>query len=102
MENGLQVSCVVRGHSSVPHQQIEAVGGETRDGVHWYISQNLAIEGAETHRWNFYLLDATGCRIDLVVATAPSGEKYLKAAGDLDEPDTLLHLRAAQPELSLT
>ncbi len=99
MENGLQVSCVVRGHSSAPHQQIEAVGGETRDGVHWYISHELAIEGAEARRWNFYLLDAAGRRIDLVVATAPSGEKYLKASTDHDEPDALLHLRTVEPEL---
>lgn len=87
----LQVSCILKRHTNDPGNAIEAIGGLTSDGAHWWLSHQDAIEGLENSRWLFYVEDDLGSAVRLVVA-ATNGHKYLKADTDPAAPVTLLSL----------
>ena len=89
----LQVSCIVPSNGTGSSLFLEAIGGETKDGSWWLVSQPEAIKGIENARWSFYVFDDSGAERDLVVAKNDDGKRYLKVEGDGERPEQLLKLK---------
>ena len=89
----LQVSCIVPSNGTGSNLYLEAVGGETKDGSWWLVSQQEAIKGIEHARWSFYILDDKGAERDLVIDKTEEGKRYLKVEGDAEAPEQLLKLK---------
>ena len=88
----LQVSCIVPSNGTGSNLYLEAVGGETKDGSWWLVSQQEAIKGIEHARWSFYVADDDGVERELVIAQT-EGKRYLKVEGDGEIPEQLLSLK---------
>jgi hypothetical protein len=91
MRQSIRVECVVRTDRVSPHHRIRAIGGLSREGDRWRLSEEAAISAIENERATFYLERPKGHRIDLVVGQG-LGKTYLKAQRDGESPDTLLGL----------
>ena len=88
---GIRVDCIVRTDRVSPHHRIRAVGGRTRDGDPWRLSEEAVIEAIDNERATFYLELPLGHRVDIVVGQG-LGKRYLKAEMDGESPDRLLAL----------
>ena len=91
MRQSLRVDCVVRTDRVSPHHRIRAIGGSSRDGQAWRLSEDAAIAAIENERAAFYVERPRGHRIDLVVGQG-LGKTYLKTERDGESPETLLSL----------
>ena len=86
-----RVDCVVRTDRVSPHHRIRAIGGRSRDGQAWRLSEDAAIVAIEQERASFFVEWPRGRRIDLVVGQG-LGKTYLKTENDGESPETLLSL----------
>jgi hypothetical protein len=91
MRQSLRVDCVVRTDRVSPHHRIRAIGGSSRDGQPWRLSEDAAIIAIENERAVFYVQRPRGLRVDIVVGQG-LGTTYLKAERDGETPETLLLL----------
>lgn len=91
MRQSIKVDCVVRTDRVSPHHRIRAIGGRTREGQAWRLSEEAAIASIENELATFYVEWQQGRRIDIVVGQG-LGKTYLKTERDGDAPDTLLTL----------
>ena len=91
MRQSIRVECVVRTDRVSPHHRIRAIGGRSREGEPWRLSEEGAIAAIENERATFYVEWPKGHRIDLVVGQG-LGKTYLKAERDGESPETLLGL----------
>jgi hypothetical protein len=91
MLQSIKVDCVVRTDRVSPHHRIRAIGGRSRDGQAWRLSEEAAIAGIENERASFYVEWPRGRRIDLVVGQG-LGKTYLKTQSDGETPERLLAL----------
>ena len=91
MRQSIRVECVVRTDRVSPHHRIRAIGGMSREGDRWRLSEEAAIAAIENERATFYVEWPKGHRIDVVVGQG-LGKTYLKAQRDGESPDTLLGL----------
>lgn len=88
---GIRIDCVVRTDRMSPHHRIRAIGGHSRDGEPWRLSEDAAIAAIENERATFWLERPEGHRLDIVVAQG-LGRRYLKTEADGEAPDSLLVL----------
>ena len=91
LRQSIRVDCVVRTDRVSPHHRIRAIGGSSRDGRPWRLSEEAAIAAIENERAVFYVERPRGHRIDLVVGQG-LGRTYLKSERDGESPETLLFL----------
>ena len=91
LRQSIRVDCVVRTDRVSPHHRIRAIGGRSREGEPWRLSEEAAIAAIENERATFYIEWPKGRRIDLVVGQG-LGKTYLKTESDAEVPDALLHL----------
>ena len=91
MRLGIRVDCVVRRNHPSAHHRVQAIGGRSRDGERWRLSEDAAIAAIDGERATFYLESPKGHRLDLVVAEG-LGKRYLKTEADGELPDRLLAL----------
>jgi len=91
MLQSIKVDCVVRTERVSPHHRIRAIGGRSRDGQAWRLSEEAAIAAIENERASFYVEWPRGRRIDLVVGQG-LGKTYLKTESDGETPERLLAL----------
>lgn len=91
MRQSIRVECVVRTDRVSPHHRIRAIGGRSREGEPWRLSEEAAVAAIENERAVFYVEWPKGHRLDLVVGQG-LGKPYLKAERDGESPDTLLGL----------
>ena len=91
LRQSIRVDCVVRTDRVSSHHRIRAIGGTSRDGEAWRLSESAAIAAIENERAVFYVEWPRGQRVDIVVGQG-LGKQYLKTERDGESPETLLSL----------
>ena len=86
-----QITCITRAAAAAVHGQVTHLGGTNARGKPWRLSLGDAINGMLSGKWGFFLV-TDDQRHDLILATDPSGARYVKTRKDPDTPATLLAL----------
>lgn len=86
----IRVECVNKTDRYDPHDRIRNIGGRNGDSTRWKLTQEDAIAGIESSKWDFYV-SVNGQAVTVIVATR-LGRKYLKTVADGEQPNNLLSL----------
>jgi Protein of unknown function (DUF3892) len=92
MADSIQVLCVNKTNRMSPYERIHNIGGVNPNGTRWKLSEADAIKGINQGRWAFFVERPTGHSVNVVVATSPYGNPYLKTEADGEHPNNLLSL----------
>jgi uncharacterized protein DUF3892 len=88
----VRVQCINKTDRLSPHERIRFIGGQNTDGSRWKLSEDQAIAGIKSERWQFYVETQPGHRVYLIIAQSAFGHEYLKTQADGEIPNNLLSL----------
>lgn len=88
----VQVDCINKQDRENPWERITHIGGPNADKTRWKLTQQQAIEGIESGKWDFYVGDTVLTGVKVIVAVSQHGNKYIKTESDGEEPNNLLSL----------
>ncbi|HTS19583.1 MAG TPA: DUF3892 domain-containing protein [Verrucomicrobiae bacterium] len=86
-----RIRCINKSERTNPHERILFVGGINSDDTRWKISQQAAVEGIDSGKWEFYV-NVDGEAVEVIVAESRYGHRYIKTVPDGEQPDNLLSL----------
>lgn len=91
MASAHQVLCINKSDRQNHYERITHIGKKNADGTKWHITEAAAIADIEKREWTFYV--GTGIhRVNVIISISRHGNKYLKTAGDGEQPNNLLSL----------
>jgi predicted aspartyl protease len=86
-----QTLCINKSNRMDPHERITHMGGINDQGQRWRVTQEEAIQGIESGKWQFHV--RVGLRdVRIVIAVSPYGNEYIKTEADQFQPSNLLNL----------
>jgi hypothetical protein len=85
-----EIKCINKSHKESTYGNIQSIGGLNSDGTRWRITQERAIDGIESGKWEFYV-NSKGRKVDVVVKSY-NGRKFLKTENDGFESNNLSNL----------
>jgi hypothetical protein len=88
----VKVQCIRKTNRQNHWERISHIGGQNADGTRWLLTEEKAIEGIETKKWDFFVEVPRNPPVDVIVAKTAQGRKYLKTVPDGDVPNNLLSL----------
>ena len=89
MTETVQIKCISRTEKMSSHERMTHVGGH--EPAEWKMTLSEAISQIESGQSSFFVLSHRKA-LTVIVATGPSGKKYLKTEADGEQPDSLLRL----------
>ena len=87
----IQIKCINKSDRYDPHERIKNIGGTNPNGERWKLTQQEAVEGIETGKYDFYV-SVQGKTVPVIVATSKYDNKYIKTEADGEQPNNLLSL----------
>jgi hypothetical protein len=85
-----RIQCINKSDRDDPYERITNIGG-INNGQRWKITEDEAIKGIEAGKWVFYV-SVNNQAVNVIIATSPWGNKYLKTVADGEDPNNLLSL----------
>ena len=91
MPESTQIKCINKSNRTSVHERIKNIGGVNPDGAGWKLTLDEAIAGIEAGKWRFWV-SVGGKSVWVIIATGPSGHKYLRTQDDDSQSNNLLSL----------
>lgn len=88
----IRIKCINKDDRNNPYEAITHIGGVNPDGTKWKLTQKEAIASIKNGKYDFYVENPTGDKVNVIVAISQYGNEYLKTESDGDSPNNLLSL----------
>ncbi|WP_210405040.1 DUF3892 domain-containing protein [Pedobacter sp. G11] len=85
-----EIKCIDKSNRTNPNERLEFISGLNGNGTRWRVSQEKAIEGIESGKWEFFIM-VNGLEIDIEISIY-GHYKILKAKTVVNGLEILLSL----------